>query len=41
MASEEMSFEHVDDDDGQQMPAYIISSGELKRLRITLSLQIL
>ena len=40
MASEEMSFENVDDDDGQRMPAYIISSSVLKSLRITLSLQI-
>ena len=26
MASEEMSFEKVDDDDGRRMPAYTISS---------------
>ena len=26
MASEEMSFENVDDDDGRRMPAYTISS---------------
>ena len=26
MASEEMSFENVDDADGRQMPAYTISS---------------
>ena len=33
MASEEMSFENVDDDDGQQMPAYTISSPMSLRLR--------